>query len=200
MALSLAPFGLRSARNKGSGANSKGYSTYNINPAGFAGNIFSGDAVNIPVGGYVAPVSANAANALGAFMGCRYNDPTTKRPTWSMYYPANTSVGTDPFGIQAFVDDNTNGTWLVQAGASVSAGDVMAYNFALSLGAGSTVTGVSGFTLAAASRSTAAASGSPNFRIIGLYKTPDNAWSDPNAIVEVVIVNNEMTALLSVGN
>lgn len=197
MSLALAAFGLRSARQRGSAANSKGYTTYNINPAGFGGNIFSGDAVNILAAGYVVPLSAASANCLGVFMGCRYNDPTTKRPTWSLYYPANTSVGTDPFGIQAFVDDGPEKTWLIQAGASVSIGDVMNANFNLSLGAGSTVTGISGFTLAAASRTPGPLT--PAFRIVNLYKDPNNAWGDPNPVVEVVIVNNEMTALTSAG-
>jgi len=59
--------------------------------------------------------------------------------------------------IYAEVMDNVNATYLIQADASMSIGDINSQNFGVTLGAGSTVTGKSGFGIKASTRTTGAA-------------------------------------------
>ena len=194
MALSKALFGLRRARKRGSNANSTGYSTYNINPAGYATDIFTGDPVLLS-GGYIAKVSVTINNVVGVFMGCTYVDQATGTPRWRPYYPAGTSVGTDAYGIKAFVDDDHDATYLIQSDASVSAGHVGS-RFHVTLGAGVTAFGQSGVGLLAASVSTQAAAFM--LEVVGLYEVPGNAWSDPNPVVEVRI-NRHVDNMVAIG-
>jgi hypothetical protein len=114
------------------------------------------------------------------FMGCEYNDSVTKKRTFSRYYPANTSVGTDTFGITALVLDDEGQTFIIQADASVSVGDV-GLNFEVTLGAGSTLSGNSGIGLAAGTRQASLSL----LRVVDLWEAPDNAWSDAFTVVEV---------------
>lgn len=189
MTSTLAAFGLRPVRSR-AGVHGNALRRYRINPAGYATAIFSGDPVLLTAG-YLNKVSVSTDYIIGVFMGCKYNDPTTKKPTWSEYYPANTSVGTDPDGIQAMVVADPDATFAIQADASVSVGDV-GLNFDVTLGAGSTLTGRSGIGLKAGSR----ASTSQLLRVVDIYETPDNAFSDAYPIVEVEIVQHR-TARLS---
>lgn len=192
MTSTLAPFGLRAARKIGGNANSTGLNTYSIDPNG-ALAIFSGDPVKVLVG-YVT-LAATADYMQGVFMGCTYNDPVSKQPRWSPYYPANTSVGTDPYGIQALVLDDPNATFLIQANASVSAGDV-GLNFEVSGTGGSTYTGNSNMYLKASSRT----AGTAMLRLLGVFQTPDNTLSgaDPYPIVEVKIVQSQINRVSAV--
>ena len=179
MTAAKALFGLRPARQKGSGAGTGGISRYRIDPAGYATAIFRGDPVLLTAG-YVMKVSASTDYALGMFMGCEYNDPTTKKRIFSRYYPANTSVGTDPYGITALVVDDYDRTFIIQADASVSVGDV-GLNFEVTLGAGSTQSGNSGIGLKASTRQPSLSL----LRVVDLWEAPDNAWSDAFTVVEV---------------
>jgi hypothetical protein len=180
MTSSYTPFGLRPVRKRGSAPNSAGLSKYKINPAGYATAIYKGDPVGIS-SGYLFRCSAAADHAVGVFMGCQYNDINTKKPTWSPNYVANTSVGTDPAGIVAMVADDPDNTYVIQADASVTVGDV-GLNFALTIGTGSNITGQSAFGLDAGTRGNTGL-----FRVVDIYDTPDNAFGDAYPIVEVQI-------------
>jgi hypothetical protein len=68
------------------------------------------------------------------------------------------------------VVDNPQATFVVQADASVSIGDINSQNFQVALGAGSTVTGRSGFSLDASTRTT----GSAMLRPIAVVDEPGN--------------------------
>lgn len=179
----LAPFGLRASRKKGGNPNANGVNRYRINPAGNAGNIFKGDPVKTLTTGYITQASATTDYVTGRFMGCMYNDSTTKRPTWSMYYPANTSVGTDPLGIVAFVADDVAETMVIQADASLSVGDI-GLNFDVTVSAGSTFTYNSGFALKAASRKATTAL----LRVVDIFDSPDNALTGANGAFPLVEV------------
>lgn len=180
MALSYAPNGLQPTAMRGGKRVTGATNRYRIAPGGNTNSIFKGDPVNLTTGGYISQSSVSTDYPIGVFMGCVYNDPTTKRPTWSMYYPANLSVGTDPFGIQAIVVDDVDALMVIQADASISVGDV-GYNFSVSASNGSTVTGNSAFSLKAADRSSL-----PHMvRLVDIYETPDNAFSDANPKVIV---------------
>ena len=139
--------GLRPLRKTGGGTNSTGFNEYPVS-TGYSSNIFSGDLVKI-VGGYCQVITSTEDFANGVFVGCRY--VANGKPEWSKYWPASTSV-TEAF---AFVIDDQYATFAIQADASVTIGDMNSQNFSVTLGAGSAVTGRSGFGLKAAGRGVA---------------------------------------------
>lgn len=174
-------------RKVGSNYNSTAQSQYNI-ANGLASNIFHGDLVTISAGN-ITPVATTTDYAVGVFMGCEYTDPTSKQPTFSRYFPANTSsaIG-NPVG---FVADDPYASFMIQADASVTAGDIQSQNFAVTLGSGSTITGNSGFGIKAASRATTTKAVRP----IAVIDEPGNALSGTDGAfpkLEVKIVQHWM--------
>ena len=136
--------GLTPSRKRGGGSNSTATNTYPI-ASGFGTNIFSGDIV-CNAAGNVVVLSVSTQKAIGIFQGCQYT--ANGEVKYSNYWPSGTSSA----DAVAFVVDDPQATFIVQADASVTAGDIMSQNFSCTLGAGSTVTGRSGFGIAAASR------------------------------------------------
>jgi hypothetical protein len=148
----------------------------------FTGNIFKGDALALnTTNGCVTQVSGTGAGptnrALGVFMGCTYVDPVTRRPTWSNMYIAGTSAAEGQ--PQALVIDNQDQTFIIQADASVTVGDI-GLNFELSLAQGSTFSQQSGFLLRAASRTTGAAL----LRLVDIYDVPGNALAPDTSVTD----------------
>jgi len=187
MTASKALFGMVPLRKVGSNYNSTAQTQYNI-ANGLASNIFHGDLVTI-ADGNITPVATTTDYAVGVFMGCEYTDPTSKQPTFSRHFPANTSsaIG-NPVG---FVVDDPYATFMIQADASVTAGDIQSQNFAVTLGSGSTITGNSGFGIKAASRATTTKAVRP----IAVIDEPGNALSGTDGAfpkLEVKIVQHWM--------
>lgn len=187
MSASKALFGMVPLRKVGSNYNSTAQSQYDIANA-TASNIFHGDLVTI-ADGFITPIATTTDYAVGVFVGCEYTDPVSKQPTFSHYFPANTSsaIG-NPVG---FVVDDPYASFMIQADASVTAGDINSQNFEVTLGSGSTVTGNSGFGIKAASRATAAKAVRP----IALIDEPGNALTGTDGAfpkLEVKIVQHWM--------
>ena len=136
--------GLTPSRKRGGAANSNATNEYPI-ASGFSTNIFSGDIV-CNAAGNVVVLSVSTQKAIGVFQGCKYT--ANGEIKYSNYWPSGTSSD----DAVAFVVDDPQATFIVQADASVTAGDIMSQNFSCTLGAGSTVTGRSGFGIEAASR------------------------------------------------
>ena len=162
MTTSKALNGLTPSRIRGGAPNSKATNEYPI-ASGLAQNIFTGDivvnnAVNIEV------LLSTTQKAVGVFMGCQYVADGEQK--FSKYWPSGTSA-TDA---KAFVVDNPAATFIVQADASVSAGDINSQNFNVTLGSGSTFTGKSGFGLEAGTRTT----GNAMLRAIAVLDEPGN--------------------------
>jgi hypothetical protein len=181
MALSKALNGFVPSRRRGSGANSTGTSRYRVANA-FGSDIFYGDLVKLD-GGYIEPITSAGSYSTGAFQGCEYIDPVSKQPTFSNYFPSGVSSAVGD--VTAFVVDDPAATYIVQADASVSVGDIN-LNFDVTLGGGSTVTGISGFGIIATSRQETTGM----VRILDIYDEPGNAFSDANPKVEVRIVQH----------
>ena len=174
-----APFGFRPVGELGSNINNGGTTKYRIND-NQAGAIYKGDIVFIgngsdagtgvtPAAGYIGPAAAGQSNSIGIFNGCYYIDPTTKKPTWSNYYPGsvNITVGT----IDAFVYDDPNTLFEVQASGTLTYATVVGYNIDFAYTAGSTVNGQSKSELA----SSVTGSGATDvFVIVGISEDPDN--------------------------
>ena len=186
MSASKALFGMVPLRKVGSNYNSTAQTQYDIANA-TASNIFHGDLVTI-ADGYITPIATTTDYAVGVFVGCEYTDPVSKQPTFSHYFPANTSsaIG-NPVG---FVVDDPYASFMIQADASVTAGDINSQNFEVTLGSGSTVTGNSGFGIKASSRATTTKAVRP----IALIDEPGNALTGTDAFpkLEVKIVQHWM--------
>jgi hypothetical protein len=138
-------FGFRPSRKRGNNPNNSGMNEYPI-ASGYAANIFTGDLVRINAGSLEVITTATEV-AQGVFMGCRYVADGEQK--FSKYWPASTSA-TNAY---AMVADDARAVFEVQADASVTAGDLYgSQNFAVTLGSGSTFTGMSGHGVQAAGR------------------------------------------------
>ena len=143
--------------------------------SGFAENIFKGDLVIIINTGVITAHSPAEVNNIGVFDGCSYTAADGSY-VYSEYWPTGT-VATD---IIAYVYDCPYTVFKVQsAGTTAQANigncaDVVA-------GAGSTITGQSGFSTNGTMAATAA-----TVKILALHETPDNAFG-ANAVMEVLI-------------
>lgn len=192
MALSKALDGFRPSRKRGGGSNSTGNGDYTI-ASGYASNIFTGDLVTLNAGNIEVVTTAGVGNDLiaGVFAGCEYT--VDGQPTFAKYWPANTSAS----DIVAYVYDDPKQLFVVQADASVTAGDVYATTFNVTLGAGSTYTGKSGHGIQAASRGD-----DGQMTVLQAWKEPGNALGDANPRVEVLFkqhVDSFVTVGVSAG-
>ena len=78
---------------------------YQINPAGFAGNIFYGDVVKLVSTGYVEKDTGQAtATPVGIFMGCSYVN-AQGQTIFAQFYPTGYAAPTGTY-ITAYVSDD----------------------------------------------------------------------------------------------
>jgi hypothetical protein len=140
--------------------------------SGLAENIFSGDLCILTADGVITPHTATETNNIGVFAGLASDGSYV----YSEYWPS----GTTATNIIAYVYDDPYIVYKIQsAGTPTQASigecaDVVA-------GAGSTVTGRSGFSLnGTMSNSTATC------KIIALHETPDNSMAQ-YAVLEVLV-------------
>ena len=194
MPLSFAPFGMLPAQAMGTHGNEvRAYAAPN---GANCPDLAKGSPVGLS-GGVVTSAGGGTGPLLGAVIGVAFVDGTTKRPVVDQYLPADTSSAGFIDGDnrpQVYVADNPEALFVIQANASVSAGDV-GLNFnvtATAADAIDTTFKVSRHALHAASR-TSAITGA--VKLIGLARVPDNAWSDPYPLVYVRL--NSAIALVS---
>jgi|TARA_R110001583_G_scaffold40262_3_gene128735 hypothetical protein len=151
--------GFLPARKLGSGANSTGMSELPI-ASGLAANIFTGDTVHVTLGN-VEPVTVGGTSALdtpiviGVFQGCHYIE--NGEPKWSKHWPSGTSAT----NARAMVITDPDQTYYIQADASCSAAVINVASYGLTVGAGNTRTGDSGFGIAVATSANRQLSASP---------------------------------------
>jgi hypothetical protein len=105
--------------------------------------IYFGDAV-VPVTGtatgYIKQATASTVQLIGVFCGCSYYSTSQKKTVWNNYWPGSDATG----DVTAFVTDDPNATFVVQAGATNVGFALIGQNVQLNVGTGSTVTGRSG--------------------------------------------------------
>lgn len=187
MATTKRPFGLQPVRIRGGAPNTNALTTYRVGASSGPSDIGDGDPIKMLPGGDIRGATAAADFTLGVAKGFRWVDPVTKRPTWSNWLPAGTSSADS--NIYAYVVDDPMATFIVQADASVTVAD-LGMNFELSaICSVNQSFGKSQAVLKASTRTTA----SKLVRLISLYETPDNAWTDAFPIVEVRIVQHRDT-------
>lgn len=180
-------FGLRPLAKLGSNYNSDGDTQYKI-ASGTATAIFQGDTVTFGVSGgvstgFIVKHTPGAANILGVFIGCNYTDPTSKKPVWRNYYPGGIAAD----DIVAFVVDDPNAQFLVQA-SGVAGNAAIGQNADLvQTVAGNTTSGVSGLELNTGSLAAASAL---NVKVVGVTTDPSN--SDLTAAyADLIVIINE---------
>jgi len=101
--------------------------------------IFQGDPVKPTTAGNVTLARSNTSDRIiGVFNGVFYNDPTTQKPTFRNNYPGSIAAA----GITAFVVDDPNTVFLVDANAAFSRADLFK-NYSLTNVSGNTLTGIS---------------------------------------------------------
>ena len=143
--------------------------------SGLAENIFTGDLCILTADGVVTPHTATEVNNIGVFAGVSYT-ASDGSYVYSEYWPSGT-VATD---IIAYVYDCPYTVFKVQSAGSPAqtnignCADVVA-------GAGSTLTGQSGFELSGTMAADAA-----SCKILSLVDSPENAFG-ANAVMEVLI-------------
>lgn len=101
--------------------------------------IFQGDPVKPTTAGNVTLARSNTSDRIvGVFNGVFYNDPSTQKPTFRNNYPGSIAVA----GITAFVIDDPNTVYLVDANAAFTRADLFK-NYSLTNVTGNTLTGIS---------------------------------------------------------
>ena len=140
-----------------------------------ANAIFQGSVV-MPDSGYIHVGDAGSAPLTGVFWGCKYDDPTTNKPTFKNQYATTSAVA------DAFVYDDPYQVFEIQADGAFAqtaiqqAADITAES-------GSTTTGVSTQELDSSDIGTGA-----NLMIIGISGNPGrNELGSNNGVFKVLI-------------
>ena len=169
-----AAFGYRPIGKVGSGVNNAGTSLYAIGD-NYNTSIFKGDHV-MQASGLVIAGTASGSTNLGVFNGCFYIDPTSAKPTWSNYYPADTNVTASgsisgSTNIDAYIYDDPYTLFEAQCDGTIAKTDI-GKNTESILGTSSTVNGLSKTEIDSGSEATTAGL---QVRITGISKDPDNS-------------------------
>lgn len=183
MAQSFAPFGLRAIAALGTHGNE--VRAYPLPNGANCPDLGKGSPVKLS-GGVITSAGAGGGPLLGVAAGFAWIDPTTKQPQLKNSIPADTSSAGLYDGSDrptAYVVDNPFALFMIQADASVTAGD-LGLNFDVTASGGdvNSVYGTSQYTLDASTRTSAVGTA---VKLVGLANIPDNNWGDPYPIVVV---------------
>lgn len=188
MATVAAPYGLRPVRRVDGMPYAGTISTYLIDPAGEATNLFYGQVVHIGADGYIAlstatgadgttnalPAGSTLTGSIGVFVGCEYVNAQGQL-IHAQYYPSGYAAPTGT-QIKAYVVDDPNVLFQAQLDGAADQSDVGANTFfaaAQSSATGNTATGVSTSALESTTVTTTAA-----FRIVGFASPATDAYPD----------------------
>ena len=180
-------FGFRPVKQVGAAYNSAGSNEYVIANNETAA-IFQGDPVVLNANGSISVGSTKGAELIGIFNGCFYDDPTTKKPTFSNFYPG----GVAQDGMKAFVFDDPDALYEVKVDDTNGGQAQVGSNANIATyAAGSTNNGVSGVSLDGGSFAT---SNAANFRVVSLSTDVDNNdYTAANASIIVKINKHSLT-------
>lgn len=183
MPQSFAPFGLRAVAALGTHGNE--VRAYPLPNGANCPDLGKGSPVKLS-GGVIVSAGAGGGPLLGVAAGFAWIDPTTKQPQLKNSIPADTSSAGLYDGSDrptAYVVDNPNALFIIQADASVTAGD-LGLNFDVTASGGdvNSVYGTSQYTLDASTRTSAVGTA---LKLVGLANIVDNNWGDPYPVVVV---------------
>jgi len=179
---SFAPFGLRAVAALGTHGNE--VRAYPLPNGANCPDLAKGSPVKLS-GGVVTSAGAGAGPLLGVANGFAWVDAISG-PQLRNSIPADVSSaglfdGSDR--PTAYVIDNPFATFLVQADASVTAGDLgLNFNVTAVGGDVNTVYGTSRYAILASSRTSAI---NTAVKLVGLANIPDNNWGDPFPVLVV---------------
>ena len=197
MATSATPYGLKPVKRADGMPYAGATSQYLIDPAGEATNLFYGQVVIIGADGYIALAGGTGADittnnlggsgvgAIGVFVGCEYVN-AQGQTIFAQYYPATTANGGP---IKAYVVDDPNVLFQVQANAAMDQSDIGAnvyFTTAQTTSTGSTATGNSTSAVVGATQTAAAA-----FRVVAAVS--DLTESNPDILVKFNPGGHQMT-------
>ena len=171
-----AGFGLVEAMRVGNTPSIQGQSKYEID-AGESNAIFHGEPVKVDIststGGYIVTAAAGTA-MVGVLNGVVFTDATTKKPTFSNFYPAATTPANSE-DITAFVNDDPFQEYIISTDATL--GGTLALRkskigltYATTAAAGSTSTGKSSIELGISTAATTA----KQLRMVRIAEDPEN--------------------------
>lgn len=153
--------------------------------AAYASNIFENQIVAWGSGGTIAPVTVAGA-CIGTFSNVQFTPTSGNIPMWNNWWTA--SVPFVAGSLTAFFTQDPNVLYRVQADGPIASTAIGDQADASNFTAGSTATGKSASTLSATLKGTGVQG---MFRIISLWNSPTNAWSDVDstlgAYTEVVV-------------
>jgi hypothetical protein len=184
MATTASPYGLKPVKRADGMPYAGATSTYLIDPAGEATNLFNGQVVHIGADGYIAlstatgadgttnalPTGTTLTGSLGVFVGCEYFNAQGQL-IFSQYYPSGTTGV-----VKAYVVDDPNVLFQAQLDGVADQSDIGANTFfaaAQSTSTGSTRTGNSTSALESTTVTTTAA-----FRIVSFVSPSTDAFPD----------------------
>jgi hypothetical protein len=178
----FAPFGLRAIAAFGSHGNE--VRAYPLPNGANCPDLGKGSPVKLS-GGVITSAGTGGGPLLGVANGFAWVDSATG-PQLRNAIPADTSSAGLYDGSDrptAYIIDNPFALFLIQADASVTAGD-LGLNFDVTASGGdvNTVYGTSRYTLDASTRTSAVGTA---LKLVGLANIPDNNWGDPFPIVIV---------------
>jgi hypothetical protein len=188
MASTASPYGLKPVKRADGLPYAGATSTYLIDPAGEATNLFYGQVVYIGADGYIALVTGTGADAttnsfpgsgtltgaIGVFVGCEYVNAQGQL-IFAQYYPTG-YVAPSGTSIKAYVIDDPDVLFQGQLDGVADQSDVGANTFfaaAQSTSTGSTRTGNSTSALESTTVTTTAA-----FRIVSFVSPVGDAYPD----------------------
>lgn len=164
MANTAAPFGFRQFRGTGSAPTYEQVAMTidkdDTTP------VYFGDAV-VPVTGsatgYIKQATASTVALAGIFVGCKYLSTAQKRVVWSNYWPGSDAAQ----DVEAYVINDPNAQFIVQAGATNVGFDKIGQNIQLNVGTGNAANGISGMYV-----ETPATTATLPFRVVGVVADP----------------------------
>jgi len=192
MANQDAAFGMRPVKMIGGAPYSGGQSRYRI-AANYGTNIFQGDMVmQVTGGGIEVHADGGTVPIVGVFNGCRFTDPTTKKETFSNFYPASTNAS----DIEAFIIDDPNVVFEIQADAAFPVADLLGNFDIVYTTSGSTTTGISGAELDV---TTGATNTNLPIKAIDISQDPENSDVSSDATNVLVVIQNHIFGVKGAG-
>ena len=192
MANQDAAFGMRPVKMIGGAPYTGGQSRYRI-AANYGTAIFQGDMVaQVTGGGIEVHADGGTVPIVGVFNGCRFTDPTTGKETFSNFYPASTNAS----DIEAFVIDDPNVVYEVQADAAFPVADLFGNFDIVYTSSGSSVTGISGAELDV---TTGATNTNLPIKAIDISQDPENSDVGSDATNVLVVIQNHIFGVKGAG-
>jgi len=151
--------------------------------SGLAGAIFQGEMVEPLTSGNIQRHGPNTSDAVvGVFNGCFYTDPTTKKPTFSNFYPGGIAAS----DITAFIIDDPDAVFLVDADEAFTRADLFR-NYSVTNTTGVTTTGISKQQLDVSASGTATTFA---LQAIDICQDPENSDTGTSNANILVRINN----------